>query len=47
MILPADTYNIDKRGFIFGVLGRSNRVLTKRMWVKKEVRASIQDGKKK
>jgi hypothetical protein len=44
IILPADTYNMDEKGFMIGVIGRSKRVFSKRMWVKKEVRAAIQDG---
>ena len=37
------TYNMDEKGFLIGITGRSKRVFSKRMW-EKEVRASIQDG---
>lgn len=39
-----DLYNMDEKGFLIGLTGRSKRVFSKRMWVKKEVRASLQDG---
>jgi hypothetical protein len=37
-------YNMDEKGFLMGLTGRSKRVFSKRMWTKKEVRASLQDG---
>jgi hypothetical protein len=43
-IEPGDTYNIDEKGFMIGVLGRSKRVFSKNTWVKKRVRAPTQDG---
>jgi hypothetical protein len=36
--------NIEERGFLVGITGRSNRVLSRRMWEQKEVTASLQDG---
>jgi hypothetical protein len=39
-----NTYNIDEKGFMIGVLGRLKRVFSKSSWVKKGVRAPIQYG---
>jgi hypothetical protein len=39
-----DIYNIDEKGFLIGILGRSKRIFSRRMWEKKEVTASLQDG---
>jgi len=39
-----DTYNMDEKGFMIGVVGRSKRIFSKRKWEKKKVRASLQDG---
>jgi hypothetical protein len=41
---PRHTYNMDEKGFLIGITSRSKRVFSRRMWDKKEVRASIQDG---
>jgi hypothetical protein len=38
------TYNMDKKGFIIGVTTRTKHVFSRRMWEKKEVKASLQDG---
>lgn len=38
------TYNMDEKGFMIGVTGRTKHVFSKRMWMKGEVTASIQDG---
>ena len=43
-IQKQQVYNMDEKGFMIGVLGRSKRVFSKRMWVRKEVKALIQDG---
>jgi hypothetical protein len=43
-ISPRHTYNMDEKGFLIGVTGRTKRVFTRRQWEKKEVRASLQDG---
>ncbi|KAF2843923.1 hypothetical protein T440DRAFT_503166, partial [Plenodomus tracheiphilus IPT5] len=41
---PQHTYNMDEKGFLIGLTGRSKRIFSKRQWVRKEVRASLQDG---
>ena len=38
------SWNMDEKGFMIGVLGRTKRVFSKQSWVKKGVRAPIQDG---
>jgi hypothetical protein len=38
------TYNMDEKGLMIGVIGRSKRIFSKRKREKKEVRASLQDG---
>ena len=43
-IRPGDIYNMDEKGFLAGVIGRSKRVFSRRMWEKKEVTTAIQDG---
>ena len=43
-IEPRHTYNMDKKGFLIGITSRSKRVFSRRIWEKKEVRASVQDG---
>jgi hypothetical protein len=35
---------MDEKGFLIGVIGRSKRVFSRRMWENKEVTASPQDG---
>jgi hypothetical protein len=39
-----NTYNMDEKGVMIGIIGRSKRIFSKRMWEKKEVRAALQDG---
>ncbi|KAI1513268.1 Tc5 transposase DNA-binding domain containing protein [Pyrenophora tritici-repentis] len=39
-----DIYNMDEKGFLIGLIGRSKRIFSRRQWEKKEVRASLQDG---
>ena len=39
-----DTYNMDEKGFMIGIAGRSKRVFSRRMWEKGEIRVSLQDG---
>jgi len=41
---PRHTYNMDEKGFLIGVINRSKRVFSKRMWERKEVTAALQDG---
>jgi hypothetical protein len=35
---------MDEKGFLIGITGRSKRVFSRRMWEKKEVTATLQDG---
>ena len=35
---------MDEKGFLIGITGRSKRVFSKKMWDKKEVTTSLQDG---
>jgi hypothetical protein len=35
---------MDEKGFLIGLIGRSKRIFSRRMWEKGEVRASLQDG---
>ncbi len=37
-------YNMDKKGFMLGIVGRSKRVFSKAMYKQKRVRESLQDG---
>jgi hypothetical protein len=39
-----NSYNMDKKGVMLGVLGRSHRVFSKATWVKGGALSSIQDG---
>jgi hypothetical protein len=39
-----DIYNMDEKGFLIGILSRSKRIFSRRMWERKEVQASLQDG---
>ena len=41
---PEHTYNMDEKGFMIGVVGRSKRIFSKRMYERKQVTASLQDG---
>ncbi|PVH90553.1 hypothetical protein DM02DRAFT_647564 [Periconia macrospinosa] len=43
-ILPYNIYNMDEKGFLIGVEGRSKRVFDKASWDAKEVRTPLQDG---
>ncbi|KAF1934447.1 DDE-domain-containing protein, partial [Didymella exigua CBS 183.55] len=43
-IEPENTYNMDEKGFMIGVIGRSKRVFNKLQYERKEVRQSIQAG---
>ena len=38
------TYNMDEKGFMIGITSRTKHVFSRRMWEKKEVTASLQDG---
>jgi hypothetical protein len=37
-------YNIDEKGFMLGVLTRSKRVFSRRLYEKGKIKAHIQDG---
>ena len=39
-----NTYNMDKKGFMIGTTARTKHVFSRRMWEKKEVRETLQDG---
>jgi hypothetical protein len=43
-VQPQHTYNMDERGFMIGVTGRTKRVFSRRQWERKEVRDTLQDG---
>jgi hypothetical protein len=39
-----NTYNMDEKGFMIGTTSRTKHVFSRRMWEKKEVRETLQDG---
>lgn len=43
-IRPENSYNMDEKGFLIGVIGRAKRLFSRRQWEKKEVTAALQDG---
>jgi hypothetical protein len=43
-VQPCHTYNIDEKGFMIGVTGRSKRVFSRQMWERREVTEALQDG---
>jgi hypothetical protein len=43
-IEPRHTYNMDEKGFMLGVLTRSKRVFSKRLYEEGKIKAHIQDG---
>ncbi|KAF1976051.1 hypothetical protein BU23DRAFT_578852 [Bimuria novae-zelandiae CBS 107.79] len=43
-IEPRHTYNMDEKGFLTGVIGRSKRIFSKAMWDRGEVKSALQDG---
>jgi hypothetical protein len=45
-IEPRHTYNMDEKGFMLGVLTRSKRVFSKRLYEEGKIKAHIQDGKR-
>lgn len=45
-IEPRNTYNMDEKGFLIGVVGRSKRVFDRHAWEAKTVRQALQDGNK-
>ena len=36
-----DIYNMDEKGFLIGLIGRSKRIFSRRQWEKKEVKTSL------
>jgi hypothetical protein len=43
-ILPHNTYNMDKKGFMIGELSKSKHVFLKQLWESKEMISALQDG---
>ena len=43
-ILPCNTYNMDEKGFLTGVTGRSERVFSRAAWERGEAKDSLQDS---
>jgi len=43
-IEPRNTYNMDEKGFLLGVTGRSKRVFSRQLYDRKEVSEALQDG---
>jgi hypothetical protein len=42
-ILPHNTYNMDKKGFMIGELSKSKHVFLKQLWESKEMISALQD----
>jgi hypothetical protein len=43
-VLPHNTYNMDKKGFMIGVIRCSKRSFTQAQWKKREVTMALQDS---
>jgi hypothetical protein len=41
---PQHTYNMDEKGFLLGITGRSKRIFNRALYESRQVRQSIQDG---
>ena len=41
---PENTYNMDEKGFMIGVTGRSKRVFDKLLFGQKQFKQSLHDG---
>jgi hypothetical protein len=41
---PSYVFNMDEKGFMIGVTGRSKRIFDKRIYDRKGVTAAVQDG---
>jgi hypothetical protein len=39
-----NVYNMDEKGFLMGITGRSKRVFSRQFWEQKRVSAALQDG---
>jgi hypothetical protein len=46
-IQPHNSYNMDEKGFMIGVIGNSKRTFTCTQWERKEVTTALQDGSRK
>jgi hypothetical protein len=44
LIEPRDTWNMDEKGFMIGILSRSKRIFNRPLWEAHAVRQAIQDG---
>jgi hypothetical protein len=45
-IEASNTYSMDEKSFMLGILGRSKIIFDKRLWEKKRVTAAMQDGER-
>jgi hypothetical protein len=43
-IEPRNTYNIDKKGFLLGILTRSKQIFSRRLYKEGKIKAHIQDS---
>jgi hypothetical protein len=43
-VRPCNTYNMNEKGFMIGVTGRSKQVFSRAQWESKQVCAALQDG---
>jgi hypothetical protein len=43
-VLPHNTYNMDEKGFMIGVVGRTKQVFSKQLWEPKRMMSALQDG---
>jgi hypothetical protein len=43
-VRAADTYNMDEKGFAIGLVARSKRIFSKRLYEKQKNRQALQDG---
>jgi hypothetical protein len=41
---PRHTYNMDEKGFLLGVIGKSKRIFSREMWERGTVKTNMQDG---
>jgi hypothetical protein len=42
-VLPHNTYNMDEKGFMIGVVGRTKQVFSKQLWESKRMTSALQD----
>lgn len=43
-IEPRHTYNMDEKGILMGKINRSKRIFSRKVWERKQVQSSLQDG---